>query len=481
MGSSSVTYHDIEISPFELNALLELKIEKKINCHTRLYFTGIVPEDKKDSYIEMTKAVTPVMVKRIDQDKDTPVFSGIALKVEVKAVKDIYYIKVEAVSHTYCLDVKLMNRSFQNSKMSYTAMAKEVISSYGADVNDTVSQGKAIEKFTLQYQETDWEFLIRMASRFNTGLVPDHLSEKPRFHFGVPEVEANATLEEYNYSVRKKISEYRVLSENSKEGSLKVDENDFIYYEVETDDCVMDIGSKLQFKNINVHVSEWEAQMKDGILKYTYFLAPKNGLSQCMLYNDRIIGLSIEGEVIGIEKDKVKVHLDIDEKQSAKEAWWFLYSTSYTSEGNSGWYCMPELKDHVLVYFPSSREEDGVAVCSVRKDTEGTQNNKVSAPNTKYFRTKAGKELMFNEKEILISAKDSEIYIKLNEDNGIEIFSKKPVTVTTKEDLTLVADSSIIINAKKSIGLECKNSKIRMDLANGNSVITVEGDEVKMN
>lgn len=475
----SFIYHDIEITPFELKSLIELKIEKKINQHTRLFFTGIVPEEKKDSYIEMTKAETSVEVKRMDGDKDTPVFNGIVVNVEIKNVKGIYYIQVEALSKTYCLDIKLKDRSFQNSQMSYDALVKEVISEYEADYKDSASQGKTIEKFTLQYQETDWEFLKRMASRFYTGLVPDHVSEKPRFQFGISEVESEGVLEEDNYMVRKKISEYKVLSENSKEGSPKVDVNDFIYYEVDSKDCVMDIGSKLKFRDINLFVYEWQAHIKGGVLKYTYFLAPKNGLSQKLIYNDRIIGLSIEGEVIGVEKDKVKVHLEIDENQSDAEAWWFLYSTSYTSEGSSGWYCMPELKDHVMVYFPSCREEDAVAVCSVRKDTEDSENNKVSNPDIKYFRTKAGKELMFSEKEILISAKDGETFIRLNEESGIEIFSKKPVKITTKEDLTISAGTNLVMTAKDSISLSCQKSKIIMDGAT--NIIKIEGDEVKTN
>ncbi|NLD47563.1 MAG: hypothetical protein GX660_10250, partial [Clostridiaceae bacterium] len=399
--------------------------------------------------------------------------------VEIKNVKDIYYIQVEAVSRTYCLDVKLKNRSFQNSQMTYDALVREVISEYEADYKDSASQGKTLEKLTLQYQETDWEFLKRMASRFNAGLVPDHVSDKPRFQFGITEVESEGTLEEDNYRVRKNISKYKVLSENSKSGSPKVDVNDFIYYEVDSKDCIMDIGSKLKFRNISLFVYEWQAHIKGGVLNYTYFLAPKNGLSQRLVCNDRIIGLSIEGEVIGVEKDKIKVHLEIDEKQSAGEAWWFLYSTGYTAEGNSGWYCMPELKDHVMVYFPSSREEDAVASCSVRKDTEGSENNKVSNPDIKYFRTKAGKELMFSEKEILISAKDGETFIKLSEDSGIEIYSAKPVKITTKEDLTISAGTNIVITAKDSISLNCQKSKIIMDGAT--SIIKIEGDEVKTN
>jgi hypothetical protein len=97
---------------------------------------------------------------------------------------------------------------------------------------------------------------------------------------------------------------------------------------------------------------------------------------------------------------------------------------------------MPELGDHLKVYFPNNKEEDGVAMSSVRKDSEKAEYNKVDNPDVKYFRTKSGKELMFAPNEILISAKDKEIYIRLNEEDGIEIFSKKEIKIIS--DVTLV-------------------------------------------
>lgn len=46
---------------------------------------------------------------------------------------------------------------------------------------------KKLGQFTLQYQETDWKFLKRLASRFQTGLVPDPIAAKPSLTVGLPE------------------------------------------------------------------------------------------------------------------------------------------------------------------------------------------------------------------------------------------------------------------------------------------------------
>jgi hypothetical protein len=43
----------------------------------------------------------------------------------------------------------------------------------------------------------------------------------------------------------------------------------------------------------------------------------------------------------------------------------FLYHHGY-AEGNSGWYCMPEINDTVFIYFPTKEEHMGVGMNSIR-------------------------------------------------------------------------------------------------------------------
>ncbi len=476
----SMSCNNIQIAPFQLKELVDFKIEKKINNHTRLYFKGVVPEDLKETYVEKIKAETQVEVNLVSESENAPLFKGIAVNVEVKAVRNIYYLQVEAVSNTYMLDVTVKNHSFQKEGMSYDDIIKKVIGDeeypgVGVDFKNNAANGKSIEKFTMQYQETDWEFLKRMASRFNQGLVPDSISDKPKFYFGPNEKSSGMKLEEFDYSVRKKISDFRVSSENHIKGLI---ENDFVYYEVETVEALMDIGTEVSFKGKSLYVSDAVSQLVDGILTHTYSLTPKMGLSQNKIYNDKIIGLSLEGEVLEVSKDNIKVWLiDIDKKKtSAGEAWFFHYSANYTAEGNSGWYCMPETGDHVLVHFPDNKEENGVSIGSVRKDSEEGSNNKVGNPDIKYFRTKSGKELMFSQQEILISAKDGETFIKLSESDGIMIYSTKPVKIMTKEDLVMSAEKNVVISAKDKISMTCKDSSITMD-----GMVSLKGKEVKTN
>jgi hypothetical protein len=474
MSVSSLTYSNLQVFPYELKHLSELNITKAVNEHARLRFTGIVSEELKDRYVEMTASQTQVQISQIDeQSAEVPLFHGIVTRIEVKAIRDVYHIEVEAASHTYNLDIRLRSRSFQNKGMSYSSLFSEIASeNTGMDIIDSSSKGAALGKFTMQYLETDWQFLKRMASRFQAGLIPATSFDAPKCYIGVPDGGTRAKLDDFHYSVRKNLSRFRDSSMN---GNDNVEEDDFTYYEVETD-RILDLGHQVEFRGKTLFVFEAHTQMKDSLLKHRYLLCPKNGMSQKPIYNEMIVGASVQGKVIAVSKDTVKVHLDIDPEQNAGEAHWFPYSSVYTAEGSSGWYCMPEINDYVRVYFPSHQEEEGVASSSVRKNTEEGETNKLGNPDIKYFRTASGKELMFGPEEIVITGKDGEIFIRLSESDGIQIFSKKNVKIYSDEEIMMASRKNVLITADSEIKLSCKQSSITLD---GNARII--GQELKTN
>ena len=474
MSGIVTTYHNLQIEPFKLVSIQELTLIKKMNEHTTLRFTGIVPEEARDTYVEMTEARSAIEVNQLNHlGVPTPLFKGVILNVQVSAIRGIYSIEVEAASSTYQLDIKQKNCSYQDKTMTYTSLFKLLNPFYpGLDIIDEATKGAKLDKFTLQYRETDWQFLKRLASRFHTGLVPAATFDKPKFHFGVPAGRAKGKLEDYHYTTRKKLADYLVYTENGNEG---MGEQDFLYYEVETDQ-VLALGDYVTFQQQTLYVYEAYTTMKDGLLKHLYTLSTKNGMNQPEIFNDEIAGLSLEGKVLEVAKDHLKVHLAIDDKQDKAKAHWFLYATSYTAEGHSGWYCMPEINDFVHIYFPSHREEEGLSSSSVRKNLDTTATNKLDDPSTKYYRTAFGKEIKMSPTEIVITAQDGDIFIRLNEASGIEIYSKKDIKLISEADISVNASKNILLSAEEEISLQCKESKITM-----NGSVQIFGKEVKAN
>ena len=203
-------YENIQINPFKIQELKELRIVKKINEHTRLTFTGIIPPDQKDSYIDSADSKTKVEVSLLESDNNTtPFFKGLVTKVQVKAVHNVYYLQVEAFSYTYEMDIKVKSRSFQNGTMTYSDMIKQVIADYpGSDMMDTASQGATLKSFAVQYCLTDWQYLKQKASLFHAGLIPADTVDSPKFYFGVPEGSPKGDLDNFNYIVRKNIADF---------------------------------------------------------------------------------------------------------------------------------------------------------------------------------------------------------------------------------------------------------------------------------
>lgn len=466
-----IAYENIEVKlggekPQEI---IELQLIKAINDHARLSFTGIISETVKERFLKNIDTQTPVEVDTVkDGNPLRNLFKGLVTDVEMRSIRDIHYIEIKGISYTYLMDIKVKKRSFQDKEMKYADLVKKVLDDYsGSDFIDQATDGKKTGKFILQYLETDWAFLKRMASHFNAGLVPEAVADKPKFWLGVPEG-SDGELEDFHYSVKQRLFDYRESAENYIQG---IHEKDFTDYIAESDVC-LNIGDNVSFRGQKLKVRQAVMGISKSILKHEYLLSPENGLKQNNLQNHALKGVSLEGKVIEVEKDQVKVHLEIDQEQAKDKAYWFPYSTFYSAEGNTGWFCMPELEDSVKLYFPTAQEEAGVVTTSVRR--KGGKGDKISDPHIKYFRTKSGKELMFSEKEIVITGKDGDVLIRLNEDKGIEVFSQQEVKLQAKKDLHIDSGQKVVINAKDTVDIKCKSSSVKM-----NGETDVKGNLVK--
>lgn len=310
---NTVTYGHIEIMPYEFVRLHELKILKTINDHARMIFTGIISEKKRELYVRASDEETQVKAFVTDKNGNRqPLFRGIALDVEEKVVHGVHYLTVEAISHTYELDIKRHQRSFQNPKLTYTGLIESIVSDYSkAEAMDVVSQKKPIGTFIMQYDETDWKFLKRMASHFYSPLIPAVGYGVPKFYFGLPMGLSKGEIKSTNYKVSKRVADFQTASENHIPG---VRDADFIQYEVETEK-LLEPGYEVTFQGHKLIVAEVLTEMKDGVLTHTAKLSPRSGLRPIKDYNRSIIGASIHGKVLSVRRDKVRAQLDMDDQQ----------------------------------------------------------------------------------------------------------------------------------------------------------------------
>lgn len=494
----TITLNQIEIMPYQLIHLHELKVVKAVNDHAHLVFAGTVDENLRDYYIKASDEETQVKVFIKDEKGSRhALFRGIALDVKVKTVNGVSYMTVEAVSHTYQLDMKRRKRSFQNPHLTYTELIKSIVAEYGkeADVLDVVSSGKAIGTFVMQYDETDWEFLKRLASHFYSPLIPAVGYGVPKFYFGMPMGLSKGELQVYNYKAVKRVATYQTAVENRIPG---VRNEDFLQYEVEAEK-LMEPGHEVIFQGRQWMVAEAVSELQQGLLKHSYKLSPRSGLRPIKMYNRAIIGASIHGKVLAVRKDKVQVKLDMDEQIDPATDFWFPYSTIYASEGQTGWYCMPEVGDQLRIYFPSYKEEEGYAISSVKRTTPAVASTKsqtfesatsrkatltaepknsidredvMADPAVKTLQTKYGKKIVLAPDHILISSGGMSIIISDSE--GITIQSDKDISITAGGEMVL--SSQMLQLSADKIEISGKGSTMSLE-----EDILMSGSEIKMN
>jgi len=487
----------IKVSPFEFDSILEVTIEKVLNDHSTLYVCGIIKDDKQ--FNPVTDNTEGVKIKC--ENDGLVYFKGVLQSVRVTCVDAVYRLEAYAISNTILLDTVKHKRSFQDNGQDYQAIINKVIADNSGSVTYN-ADAMTVENIILQYNETDWEFAKRLASHTNDVLIPI-IDDDPKFHFGATDA-GGAKVDSKDYAISRNFNSIRSFNapssiEKSKDESpLEMSDDDVTLHTVETDDFVCDIGEKISLNGTDLRVCRLSLSFVNSALTVVYTLCPKAAISAPKFYNPAITGLVIDGKVVEVENDTLKLDLtneigrdaDLDDaykgagrgvEEDTGEKHFFKYATGYSMEKHTGWYVMPEEDDIVQLLFPIEDEKYAYATSSIRHgDTDKTADYMI-----KFWRTSYGKEIKMDEKEILITGKDDETFIRINEDSGIDIMTKKDIEIScdgtmdimSKKDMKIVTDANLTIKGKNSIVAECSGSSIMMN----SSKIDIKATLIKEN
>lgn len=150
--------HKLRIkSPYKLIKIVDIKIENKPNKHGYLYLKCLIDESINfDSVIKAsaedeicvyeekdTKDKETVDINEVNEGNSIRLFYGIVQKVKTTNVNSVYYLEIQALTSSSKLDIKKKSRSFQNVKMTYEDLIKEILEDYsGFSFNQNVGKGK---------------------------------------------------------------------------------------------------------------------------------------------------------------------------------------------------------------------------------------------------------------------------------------------------------------------------------------------------
>ncbi|WP_334073513.1 MULTISPECIES: phage baseplate assembly protein V [Paenibacillus] len=468
MNQTIISSADISVSQYPFDRITDLRMVKQVNDHAKLSVTGIVSEEVLDKYVEQVEADEVLQVTVKDKDRTIYLFQGIITNMSVQAIRDVRSITIEAHSSSVGMDIRKESRSFQDEHMTYNQLFRNILKAYPAsDLIDEATDGKAIGSLLVQYQETDWGFMRRLASHFHAPLIPVSSTEGTKLYIGVPDFGDPLELQEYNYAIQKDLRDYKVKSENGIDG---INEQSSISYSVVSHRW-LELGTSVQFHRNKLFVSKVETRLEHDVLTHTYELKSETGLRYPTEYNSALAGTSLFGKITDVAKDKVKLALHMDHGQT-EGAMWFPYSTVYSSPDGSGWYCMPEVGDEVRLYFPDKEEKNAFAASSV--DVESSDPQKRSDPAVKSISTKYGKQIVFKPGAVEIIG-SGQLLMRLTDDGGIEINSDKKISLNAQEDIEIIGGAKIVLQGEAGIELNQANASMKIE-----DQVTMSGGRVNI-
>ncbi len=473
----------LRFEPIE-GKILSVSIKTEINEHAVLRVKGILapaeagedgstPPD--DRFLTEIAPGTPAALFSIDPKGEVEcLFQGILLRAVQTQATTYKEFEAEVASPSYLLDIEKDSQSFQRMSDTYNDIVQKVAGDACIYNNlPDVTTGKLI----VRYKETVWEFVKRMCSRLNSGLVPDIYSDSIRIGFGIPESGEAKEFTVSSYTVKKELQRYQTAQANQlKHSSPTVMDIDFMYYQVKSVDRLA-IGDCVTFLEHTLYVRAVEGCLEGDILVFTYDLVSKQGLVQPDIYNEELAGVSLIGEVKVITNDQIKAHItEIDAEWDGGGDWYFPYSTLFSSPGGSGWYVMPEPGDTVKITMLNNKEEDAVASSSVNRTSEAPE--KRSNPDYKSLSNVHGKEVLFTPDGIYITNQSGRVFINLTDADGITIISDKNINIEAAENIVVKAAKDVIIIAEENMKLNCGQATLQSEKS---GLIDIQGKEVRTN
>ncbi|MBR3772512.1 MAG: hypothetical protein IKL07_09600, partial [Clostridium sp.] len=182
-------FRDLKIEfPLELLQILDLGMEMSFGEHPSYWVKAVIPDEKADSYVSSITENSELKVSIVKKDSIKVIFCGYTTSVEVCSKAGYYVATIRAIAYTAKMDIEKKSRSFFKKGVTYHQILEEVIKDYPNTQMKEMVQTKRVTDFPiLQYQETDWEFIKRIASMYEVVVTPVCTESFPRFYIGKPE------------------------------------------------------------------------------------------------------------------------------------------------------------------------------------------------------------------------------------------------------------------------------------------------------
>ena len=426
-----IEYADLQfISAFAMGKILDFQTWEVPGEHARGNFRLLLSENETG----INSMNAPIQL--LGQGNTAgALFSGYPEKVEIKEERGYRIADIQAVSGTILLDQKKSNRVFQKKVQTYMGIASIVTADTEHSACILPGSDMRTGGTLIQYQETDWRFLKRMASQLGLPLVPDTSYYYPRFYLGLPEGEKRELGEIISCDLCFDGRYYAVS------GKCLVDREDFICYDVVTRTS-LSLGDRVTYEGRELLVSRKKTELAGGEVIFTYRLAGNSYTWVPWEDNPDYTGMSFVGSIVGTQGEQVEVAFDIDKTAAGGNRYGFAPAT-----GNL-MYCMPQKGTKTSLYIGNGDEAQGIATGCIR--TNGSTCEGTGSPEKKSFRSEHGKGMDLYPQRMGLDGGETG-KITFEDETGTTIESNGGLVLMAKEGIRLESMTGIAMQGMSDI------------------------------
>lgn len=420
------------------NTLADVKVEIGIK-YSHVLDLSIEAEEGKHAaahiVLEMEDKITDAEIQSVKNQNvkisidGKVLFAGTCIGINYTALSGYYNVIVQCASKTYQMDQKQESRRFQNPSVTIKDVIDETLKVYGVSVS--YSENRACGQVISQNQETDWEFVKRVAATQQMSVYVDARDPGGRIFVGKTGFK---TFEEFD----KKNAQSGVSRSLTEMGMRQANGEDAQSYTLDVYDCIssnLEISAGDRIGNFVIRHST--IKNKSGLLEndlnygYTYSVRPDTTAVNAPQETSSVL----TGTVTAVSGNQIQVAMD-SEAGGGGQTW-----IPYESFLSNSFYCMPDVGDTVFIYY----ENNGNIVCLGSKHTN-TGHPDFSKPDESVF-TNKNKMIKHEKKALRITAtrdlsdaqSEQKISIIMSDEDGITINSGRDITITSDENIVLGA------------------------------------------
>ena len=513
---------------------MTLKIDSRIGEHTVgkiKYIASLQQINIYDAAIDKDEDIKIIISGRSNisnengTSNDKIFLNGIIDDIKLSEIKTgSLVVEITCISKSIILDRIPRYRSFQDPSLTHSAIAEEINKNYGANGEKIISVGedmKEVPRMTIQYNETDWEYLKRLASYTGQPVIPYYDKVLVGFLKNQAVQTPNTTYSQYGKSKKNKRTMYKItgtevypvsapikLKTRNRAGGEET-ENDYyvietrIYNEGNTLKCEYMLGKQTDYfvdpiphekirgaviEARTVHIARTDENKSnhgrndgssDNLEGKTIGAKPLNKYiekaenSQNENVKERIKASDIAVMTLNLTEVLLKLGENgqsFEDKYAGKS--YFPYVTPY-SQTNTGFTPAPEVNDRVALYFPNGNETHAIVLGAVNNDGNGRFTD---VANRNYHVGDSDFNMILAKDKLSTIAESSISHTSKNiSENADTIFeSAKNIVNISDEYLEIIEKEKMIIASDISQVAQNKTNII----SNGDTEITSDGFSV---